>query len=138
MIENIFIFAAIAVILYIVFTKNSVEGMITFSSVTKEGFGPPPIDSKTQYGSYDSSVSQKTIMDRNMTQTAQSLLKETEQYPRSRQVMLNILDSDLMRYYEVPPKMLNELRDLVASPTGDITKIRNQIKEIVEYQKNMK
>jgi Spy/CpxP family protein refolding chaperone len=43
-----------------------------------------------------------------------------------------------MRYYEVPPKMLNELRDLVASPTGDITKIRNQIKEIVEYQKNMK
>jgi len=123
MVTNLLIFALISLVLYLIFTKNSVEGMINL-------------------GGTDYQKSQKTITSNGIEktgsylQTAQSLLKEAEQYPRSQKAMLNILDSDLMRFFDVSPKTIAVLRDAVASPVGDVVKIREHIKDLVEMQKN--
>ena len=124
MIANMIVFALIALLLYVVYTRNSVEGMITLGT------------SELQSSASLNSVNTDTNTRGSYQQTAQSLLKESEQYPRSQKTMLNILDSDMMRFFDVSPRMVAELRELVASSTGDVTVIRTKIKELEEAQKN--
>lgn len=121
-VEYIVLFALIVIILYVLFTKNSVEGMISLGSASDYGSSTNTITTviSNRSGSYQ--------------QTAQSLLKETEQYPKSQKTMLNILDSDLMRFFDASPRQIAELRDAVASATGDVTDIRAKIKELVKTQ----
>lgn len=118
------VFALIALLLYVVYTRNSVEGMITLGT------------SEIQSSASLNSVNMDTNARGSYQQTAQSLLKESEQYPRSQKTMLNILDSDMMRFFDVSPRMVSDLRDAVASPTGDVMDIRTKIKELEEAQKN--
>jgi hypothetical protein len=124
MVTNMILFALIALVLYVVYTRNSVEGMITLGGADYQNSQSSNSVARPPEGSYE--------------KTAQSLLKETEQYPRSRKTMLNILDSDLMRYFDVSPRRVADLRDTIESEMGDVTDIRNKIKELVELQKNSK